>query len=781
MLGRILTSHYAVENDKAQVYLYGRLETGESFCVTQNAKPYFFIRQSDTEAAKKLLDAEFENTQLKTLQREVVSQVTISNPKEVPILRKTLEDNNIPCYEADIPFTTRFLIDTNIFTGVSITGDAKKGSFGGKLFENATLTASTAEHNFEVLSFDIETTQDTELILSIALKQGEYEEVLVLDGAQLKDVDFAPMTKASSEEELLELFFSRIQEHDPDIITGWNVIDFDLAVIARRAKHYNIPFVLGRDNKTTNLRIEQSYFRDSKVYCHGRIVLDGIHLLKSNFVKLDDYKLNTAAKEFLDDSKLIEEDDRFSIIHDAYKHNPKLFLEYNLKDADLVLRILEASGILELTLQRSQLTGMHPDRVKASIASFDSLYLRELRKAGYVAPTTRAQSRDEGIGGFVMSSKPGLYTNVLVLDFKSLYPSIMRTFNLDPVSYLGTTDDFSTEELTQKDKYIVAPNHAVIANNKGILPELLWSLWQERDKAAQAGNKLARYAIKILMNSLYGVLASPNSRFHNRKLSNAITSFGQFFIKLTAEHLREQGYDVIYGDTDSVFVDVKSEDKEESKKIGKAIEKELNTFMEQYVAENYNRESQLQLEFEKHFLNFFMPTVRGKTSGAKKRYAGLRERDDGSTYLDVTGLEIVRSDWTDLAKEFQEQLLLKVFASEPIEDIIKSFVENLQAGKYDDLLIYRKSLRKSLDKYTKTTPPHVKAARLLDEVKSTVISYYITKEGPQPQEKLTAPIDYDHYVEKQLKPIATSLLEVMGKDFEMIIKGTSQKGLGDFM
>jgi DNA polymerase-2 len=294
-------------------------------------------------------------------------------------------------------------------------------------------------------------------------------------------------------------------------------------------------------------------------------------------------------------------------------------------------------------------------------------------------------------------------------------------------------------------------------------------------------NELARYAIKILMNSMYGVLASPNSRFHNRKLSNAITSFGQFFIKLTAEELEKQGYEVIYGDTDSVFVDVKTDDEQEAKNIGQEIETHLNTFMQAYIQKNYARESILQLQFEKHFLHFFMPTVRGSTSGAKKRYAGLRKKADGNTFLDVTGLEIVRSDWTALAKEFQEQLLYKTFAHEPVEEIVKSFVQNLREGNYDDLLIYKKSLRKPLESYTKTTPPHVKAARLLDEVTSKVIYYYITIDGPQPVEKLTSPIDYEHYVEKQLKPIATSLLEVMGKDFETIINGTSQTGLGQFM
>lgn len=778
MKGFVITSHYEVDEDKAKIHLFGRLENNKSFEAIISSKPYFFVREKDVEAVNNLVKGEIEKTTLRTLGKEIVSKVTITNPKEVPQLRKILEDHNIPCFEADIRFTQRYFIDKGIFSSIEINGESQKGEFTDLMFEEPEINPCENSATPTMLSLDIETDKEAKTIYSIAIQMGTYEEVLVVENKSFENKKIEKTTVVKTERELLTNFFNKIKELDPDILTGWHVIDFDFSVIARRAKNYDIPFILGRSTQQSTLRIESSFFRDSGMNVQGRIVLDGIQLLKSSFVKLTDYKLNTASKHFLGETKTIQENDRWEIIDKKYFEEPEAFVEYNLKDAILVTKILDKSGIFELTVQRSLLTGLHMDSVKASIASFDSLYLRDLRGAGYVANTTRPIDRDEGLGGFVMTSKPGLYTNVLVLDFKSLYPSLMRTFNIDPVAYLG-----QEETLNDKDpsKYIISPNGAVFANDQGILSKILERLWNARDIAKKEGKELARYAIKILMNSLYGVLASPNSRFHNRNISNAITYFAQHFIKLTAQKLRDEGYEVIYGDTDSVFVDVKTENEEEAKKQGYKIEKELNEFLAKHIKKEYERESILELEFEKLFVKFFMPKVRGTDVGAKKRYAGLiRNSENGELQLSFTGLEFVRRDWTEVAKEFQMKLLDLIFDDKEVDGFIKKFVQDIQDGKYDKLLIYRKALRKDVDSYTKTTPPHVKAAKLLDNIESNIIEYILTVDGPQPIQNQTSPPDYDHYIEKQIKPIANSILELQSKTFDEVISGSSQKGLGDF-
>jgi DNA polymerase II len=346
-----------------------------------------------------------------------------------------------------------------------------------------------------------------------------------------------------------------------------------------------------------------------------------------SFVKLDDYKLETAAKHFLGEGKLIEGSHKWEEIENCYLHHPQKLIDYNLHDARITLELIKKSTVLELTIRRSMLTRMQPDRVNASIASLDSLYLKELQKRKIVAPSALSNEREDRIkGGFVMTSKPGIYDNILVLDFKSLYPSIIRTFNIDPFSYV---DQKHLGKYRSHD-VLESPNKAHFRKQDGILPFIIEDLWKQRDEAKKRKDKLAANAVKILMNSFFGVLANPQCRFYSMAIANAITHFGQFLIKLCAEKIEELGHEVIYGDTDSIFVKTKEKETAKAKKIGIEIQDYINAFYKAYVQKHYGRESFLELEFEKVYRKFLMPTVRHGEEGAKKRYAGLLEKDGSS-------------------------------------------------------------------------------------------------------------------------------------------------------
>jgi len=224
-----------------------------------------------------------------------------------------------------------------------------------------------------------------------------------------------------------------------------------------------------------------------------------------------------------------------------------------------------------------------------------------------------------------------------------------------------------------------------------------------------------------------------------------------------------------------VFVETNTS-KEKANKIGKEIQDHINKFYQDYVKKNYNRQSFLELEFEKQYLSFLMPKVRGSELGSKKRYAGLLEKN-GKEKMEIVGLEAIRGDWTDAAREFQTKLLDKIFHKEEFVQFIRDYVKSLQKGKLDGKLVYRKSIRKSLAEYTKTTPPHVKAARQLDVLDSGVIEYYITEKGPEPIQKLKHKLDYKHYIDKQIKPIANTILFFFHKDFDEIISTGKQMKL----
>jgi len=173
--------------------------------------------------------------------------------------------------------------------------------------------------------------------------------------------------------------------------------------------------------------------------------------------------------------------------------------------------------------------------------------------------------------------------------------------------------------------------------------------------------------------------------------------------------------------------------------------------------------------------------ARHSEKGSKKRYAGFIEDEKGKTKMDFVGLEFVRKDWTDIAKQFQQELLDRIFKKQEVAEYVKNIVEEIKNGKHDKSLIYRKSIRKGVAEYTKTTPPHVKAARLLGkELDGTLIEYVMTTAGPEPIQKQKHKIDYEHYIEKQIKPLADSVLGFYGQSFDDILAGSSQQTLFGF-
>jgi DNA polymerase-2 len=369
-----------------------------------------------------------------------------------------------------------------------------------------------------------------------------------------------------------------------------------------------------------------------------------------------------------------------------------------------------------------------------------------------------------------MDSQPGLYRNVLVFDFKSLYPSIIRTFTLDPLSLLPAS--------ASADGALVAPNGARFQRlPRGILPELVEHLAVEREQAKTGGQSIKANAIKILMNSLYGVLGAEASRLFCPPVANAITHFGQLLIRTASEFAATAGYRVIYGDTDSLFIDAGEADPERAMARAESLRQAIGGAVAARVRDEFGCQSVLELEFEKLYLRFFMPEVRSGKMGSKKRYAGLRRTADGGEQIEFVGLESVRRDWSEVSKRFQLGLLERVFRDEPVEQFVRDFLADLRAGRFDDALAYRKAVRKDLDAYTKTTPPHVRAARMQQRQSGRIVVYTMTRNGPEPVGQESAPPDYAHYVEHQLKPVADAILRFLGTDFDTVTGAQRQLAL----
>jgi DNA polymerase-2 len=187
-------------------------------------------------------------------------------------------------------------------------------------------------------------------------------------------------------------------------------------------------------------------------------------------------------------------------------------------------------------------------------------------------------------------------------------------------------------------------------------------------------------------------------------------------------------------------------------------------------------ESRLELQFERLYLRLLMPHVRHAAAGARKRYAGLVE-EEGRREVVFTGMEVVRRDWTALAKQVQRELYQRLFCDEPVEAYLESVVAEVRQGRHDEALVYTKGLGKSLEDYKGATPPHVAAARKLGRDPGRFISYVMTSAGPEPVEAREHELDREHYVQKQVRPVAEPVLELLGLDFERVVGDDRQLSL----
>ncbi|MFL6550929.1 MAG: DNA polymerase II [Povalibacter sp.] len=776
MRGFILQASYRVVFSEGHrspvVHLYGRLEDGRTFLVRDDRqRPHFYIRTRDAERARAQRAPIPVEVQYRTFEGDPVSRIEADAPTDVPEIRDRLHRAGIDTFEADVRFAVRYLIERGIKGGCEIEGESIPGRGVNLIFDNPQLRPAAVKIQPRVFSFDIEVDPNGERLLAISMFAPGIDEVLIVDDSEREMPDHA--IRCESEYAAIEQFCRKIREYDPDVITGWNIIDFDLSALQRISARVRHPFELGRDPGAIRVRKPEGYFGSGQASIPGRLVLDGIDLLRGAFVRMDDYSLDAVARDVLGEGKAVKGNvqDRLEEILHNYRDDLPAFALYARTDARLAFQIVEKLNVIELAFARSQLAGMTPDRVAASIASFDFLYLTELERRRIVAPTVRSDdSRVHAAqqGGHVLEPITGLHRNVWVFDFKSLYPSLIRTFNIDPLTYVAQPS--ASEDL------IRLPGGA-FRREPGILPGMLDELFPRREAAKKAGDDVASNAVKILMNSFYGVLGTPACRFFNPALANSITGTGREMLLWSKRWFENAGYTVLYGDTDSLFVHSGMDSSEDAQARGRELASTLSREISEHIAREWHVTSKLELKFEKLYVRLFLPQARGSVRGASKRYVGMRF---GSDAVEFVGMEVVRRDWTALAKQVQRELYQRLFSDQAVDRYLSDVVKQLRNGALDELLVYSKGLRKDAEEYTATTPPHVAAARKSTQPLGRTISYVMTTAGAEPIDNIQHPIDLEHYVSKQVKPVAEPVLATLRLDFDKVIGDTRQLDLLGF-
>lgn len=808
--GQIISAHSYDENGIAVVELWLKCNSNasENASVQQllikNQQAVFFIHTRDTLQVEHLLRGSINEYQLtslplKTFQQEQVTAVYSSNLYFFYQARKILQSfsRRIELFESDIQLHERFLMERFCYGSIAVKGIQKSQMVNSSYQQlvEAKIKPADVSVNLDCLSLDIECSGQGELFsvgfhsqnfsCVIMIAQHPSEKLLATAESFIQFVD--------NEKDLLVETIATINRQNPDVIIGWNVINFDFRLLFKRAAIYHLSFNIGRDGSPAVWRNSKIDEQDGFVSIKGRVVIDGIDALKAETYHFPSFSLQAVSQALLGKSKLVDETyssntyDALSVIENDFKHNKLKLARYNLQDCVLVSQIFDKTKVLDFLIFRAKLTGLPLDKRGGSVAAFTNLYLPKLHRENYIAPNLPATGGLASPGGYVMDSKPGLYKNVLVLDFKSLYPAIIRTFKIDPLGLIeGLLAENDTVDAHSNPQTATIPGFkgAFFSREKHFLPEMIRSLWQQRDVAKRENDKPKSNAIKIIMNSFYGVLGSGGCRFYDTRLASSITLRGHQIMQQSSRWIEAMGHEVIYGDTDSLFVALdEALPADACHAIGQQLSQAINENWQEKCQQEFQLPCYLELEFETHYSRFMMPKIRGLETGSKKRYAGLivHPNSDTEEELVFKGLETVRTDWTELARQFQYQIVDDVFHDRSPVDYIKQMVLGTIEGKYDHLLVYRKRLRKPLKEYIKNIPPHAQAAIKADNVNAkngdtlryqsrAWIEYMMTVNGPEALEHVSSNIDYEHYVVKQLQVIADGVLPFIDLSFEKLFK-----------
>ena len=761
---RLLTASYSREEDGVVVELYGKTREGKSIVVRYKGfKPYFYLVEPPSTILEKFSqDPEIykmEEVELwhKGKVRKCV-KVTLHSPWKTPRYRReALEFCDV--LAADIPFHQRFIYDFDLGSCVRVYGEEEeKGKYTTELVVNAEKFENIGDFKppLKILSFDIENSIKNGRIFTIGIAIWENGEI------RKESIE-------GDEKDILWKFLEMIWKEDPDIITGYNIDGYDLELLSERYKKYGMDFLIGRD-KSKPQRIVGQFWR-----LHGRVIEDAWWAVKKE-LRLKQETLQAVAMHLFGEGKL--DVDRTNIDEEWEKDKEKV-IEYCKKDAELALRILLEIGIIDKYLDLATVTKFPLEDVIHSGTStwVDSLLIREADRHYIGVPLQGQERKSRKIeGGYVHTIEPGLYHWVCVLDFKSMYPSIIIKYNIC----------FTT---LSKDGDILSPTGVRFLSKEkreGLIPKLLAELMKKRDelkrKMKEDPDNRDYYdglqkAVKILMNTFYGVLASSFYRFTNPDIGASITAFARDTIKRIIAELESEGIKVVYGDTDSVFFQSPYED----------LEKTIEFGMKK--AEEISKREKLILEFEKILEPFF-------SHGAKKRYVGRiiwPEEEKGN--MVVRGYEIRRTDSFDLQSEAQRAVFEKILDGDiqGAIELAREIVSKVRAGKVPiESLVISRTVKDFKFYKNPDSMPNVQAARKLIKmgqefipgmkVAWIVVNARGSKQDVEPYipgMEFNRKPDYRYYARRVAETLAR-ITDVFGVDEENLLTGSRQISLGAF-
>jgi len=790
---------YTVKDGRPVVQLFGRRVDGTQICVIDETfEPYFYA--TGTPSADDLLairDGEYTITRVERVRKRLLEedvdayQIFVNIPKGVPIIKDLVKklDAITGVFEYDILFPRRYLLDNSIIPMIRTTVEAEEVAWNLRV-PCYRLTSITQQPDADaisprILAVDIETyNPDNQIntkkhpIIMLAVYGKDFTRVVTWKrfATDQNYIEFV-----SSEADMLQRFVELVLDYQPDIITGYFSDGFDFPYLYDRAKINNVNLDLGLDY--SNLEIFGKTRKEARMrgLCHVDI-FKFIRKVMRTTLKTDRLGLNHVAAELLGEEKHDVDMDTLAPAWDAGSDELDTFAQYNLQDTKLTYELV--AKMLPSLVEFVRIVGLPPyDITRMTFSTYVEWYLiRKAQEWNEIIPN-RPNKREELSrigdrvkGAFVFEPTPGFYKDLVVFDYRSLYPSIIASHNISKGILNKGKSDVNIE--TERGTFWYD------ADQKGffstIIEELIMRRADIKKQMKQTKDPwlVARSnALKVLANSFYGYMGFAPARWYCIECAESTTAWARHYIHQAIDTATDAGFRVLYSDTDSIFLLLEQRSVDDAKKLVKGINAKLPGLME--------------LEFEGNYPAGIFVSVRAGEGGAKKKYALI----DDEGHMTIKGFETVRRNWSYIAKEVQHEVLriiLEEHDAEKAKRYVRDVIEKLRANELPvEKVVIHTAISKGTESYA-SVGPHVAAAKRMEARgervgAGTLIDYVVVKGEGKIRDKAKLPDEIDrseydgeYYVQNQIIPGVERIFAVLGMNVDEFSEKSTQTSLSGF-
>ena len=799
---------YQIMNGKAVIHLYGRMKDGKVICIHDDQfEPYFLVLPKDVDEAKRELkdfsvkdkEQECKVVRIEDIRKKVneheqhLLKVFVNVPTAVMPLKEIVRKFNSvkECYEYDIKFTRRYLLDKGLSPWTLIEADAESYTERSRVpvFRAKSVSQAGDETYIKpnIMSVDIETynsggkvQMEKDPILMLALYGDSLQKVITWKRfpTEHKYIEFV-----ATEADMLQRFKELLEEHKPDILAGYYSDGFDLPFIAKRAEKYKIKLDIGLDG--TELNIEGRTQKSAQIT--GIVHVDIYKFIKKvigRSMKTDSFTLDAVAKELIGEGKTVVDLDELSPAWDRGDPILNEFAKYNLQDTkltyDLCIKVLpniiefvKIVGLPLWDINRMSFSQLVEWYIIKQAQTFNEVILN---RPLYSQESARMQKRFKG--ALVFEPTPGVFDDIVVFDYRSLYPSIIASHNIS----IGTVNCECCKDIKpvpfDEEKYWFC------TKKRGFMSVIIEDLITRRAriKTLIKTNKdpllAARSeALKVLSNSFYGYLGFAPARWYCFECGQSVTAYSRYYISMVISEAQKEGFRVLYSDTDSVFLLLGKKKKDDALKFAERINRDLPKLME--------------LDYESHYPRGIFVAAKSSESGAKKKYAMI----DDKGKLKIRGFETVRRNTSFIAKDVQRDVLQIVLAEgdgQKAASHVKKVIADLKAHLIPkDKVVIFTQMTKTVDEYENISPHVAAAKRMMDRgmpvAAGTIVKYIVMQGKGKIRDRIKLEdeaeqdgYDAEYYIEHQVLAAVERIFDVLGIQLSELEKKGSQSTLGNF-